>query len=147
MWVGTGGFVSVYHVFHEVLPGDGGARPSQMAVKNPKGILHHGFYMKCLGIIPLGLEWDQLWWKGILLGWMFLVGAGLWKPRTGRWVCVVVGGCGCGMGSSSLGFVACKKKSPKILVLQMPQEDLRLPNVRPILSKFYLLQKTFTFLA
>lgn len=56
MWVGTGGSVSVYHVFHEVLLGDGGAIPSQMAVKNPEGILHHGFYMKCLGIIPLGLE-------------------------------------------------------------------------------------------
>lgn len=25
MWVGTGGPVSVYHVFHEVLLGDGGA--------------------------------------------------------------------------------------------------------------------------
>ena len=48
--------MSVYLVFHEVPPGDGGVRPSQMAVENPKGILHHGFYMKCLGIIPLGLE-------------------------------------------------------------------------------------------
>lgn len=43
MWVGTGGSVSVYHVFHEVLAGDGGVIPSQMAVKNPEGILHHGF--------------------------------------------------------------------------------------------------------
>lgn len=50
---GKGGF-GVCHAFHEVPSGDGGVRPCQMAVENPKGILSQAFYMKHFGIIPLG---------------------------------------------------------------------------------------------
>lgn len=48
------------------------------------------------------------------------VSCGSRSLKTSNWkmsMCVFVGGGGWGMGSSSLGSVACKKKSPKILVL------------------------------
>lgn len=34
-------------------------RPCQMAAEDPKGILSSCFYMKCSGIIPLGLEGES----------------------------------------------------------------------------------------
>ena len=107
--------------------------------------------MKCLGSFHWALKENQLWWKGIPLGWTSLVGAeGLCKPRTGRqgWVCVcLLEGVGGAWDPPPWDLWSAKRNPQRHLLSKCHKiEDLKLPNVTAILFKFYPLQKTFTFL-